>query len=211
MTYLIAQILLCLLIAFLLGVVLGYLLCKMCRCGKAKSCDADNNEDTMSAALASAYVEDDDTATIDLDTNVDLDGEGYDIETLEGIGPQTGELFRGYGVSTVGDYLRKLHTPSSREQAAKDLDILVKPLHDWASMSDLLRVEGIDHQNAELIYAAGVSTVGQLANSNASELVDEMSAVNSAGKQSIAPTVPATDDVSDWIARARGMSPVISI
>lgn len=210
MIYLITQILLCLLIAFLLGMLLGYLLCKICSCGKAK-CKADVETDASAAALASAFIEEDDTAMINLDTNVDLDAEGYDIETLEGIGPQTGELFRGYGVATVGDFLRKLHTPSSREQAAKDLNILAKPIHDWASMSDLLRVEGIDHQYAELAFTSGIMTVSQLAHSNMDELVAEMTTVNEAGKQAIAPSVPSADEVNEWISRARGMSPVVSI
>ena len=228
MTYLITQILLCLLIAFLLGLLLGYLLGKMCN--RKTSCDKQHYEDdhdddaSASATVAgsdastaqgfvSSYVEEEvaETAMIALDTNVDLDADAYLIETLEGIGPQTGNLFRGYGIASVGDYLRKLHKPMAREQAAKDLNILVKPVHDWASMADLLRVEGIDHQYAELAYATGVATVGQLASCNSDELVAEMDAVNNAGKQAIAPTVPSADEVQDWIARARGMSPVITI
>lgn len=217
MAYLITQILLCLLIAFLLGMLLGYLLCKMCGCAKQSSVatddvDSDLEEDVDPAEYGAAYIDDlEETTTIDLDTNVDLDSDAYHIETLEGIGPQTGELLRGYGVATIGDFLRKLHTPASREDAAKELNILVKPLHDWASMADLLRVEGITHQYAELAYMVGITTVSQLANSNADELVVEMEAVNNAGKQLIAPNVPSADEVLDWIARARGMSPVVSV
>ncbi len=214
MTYLIVQISLCLLIAFLLGMLLGYLLCKICCGGKGKANNAATNDDmtAKTSSFVSSYVDDvDDTATISLDTNVDLDSDGYDIQTLEGIGPQTGDLLRGYGISTVGGLLRKLHTPASREQAAKDLNILVKPIHDWASMSDLLRVEGIDHQCAELAYMTGISTVLQLANSNAAELVAEMEVVNKAGKQTIAPTVPTIDEVNDWVTNAKNMSPVVTV
>ncbi len=221
MTYLITQILFCLLVAFLLGLLIGWLLCKLCGCCKKNKNCADATCDTTSAtaavaaapvAAAAGFVSDyDDTVTINLDTDVDLDSDAYAIETLEGIGPQTGNLFRGYGVPTVGDYLRKLHKPMQREEAATELNILVKPLHDWASMSDLLRVEGIDHQYAELAYAAGVQTVGELGRGDASHLQNEMERVNSAGKQLIAPTVPTVSDVSDWIARARIMSPVVSV
>lgn len=218
MTYLITQILLCLLIAFLLGLLLGYLLCKMCGCNKSKKCcpkdgaEKGANKKEGATNFSSPYVDDvDDMAMINLDTNVDLDGEGYDIETLEGIGPQTGDLFREYGVSTVGDFLRKLHTPVSRENAAKDLNILVKPIHDWASMSDLLRVEGIDHQYAELAYTSGIFTISQLAKANAEELLAEMETVNSAGKQTIAPTLPTLDEVNEWISHAKNMSPVVTV
>ena len=147
----------------------------------------------------------------DLDTDVALDSDAYAIQTLEGVGPKTGDLFRGYGVASVGDYLRKLHSPERREQAADDLGILAKPLHEWASMSDLLRVEGIDHQYAELTSAAGIGTVADLAHSEADALAAKMEEVNKAGKQLIAPTSPSADEVNGWIARARGMKAVVSI
>ena len=212
MIYLITQILLCLLVAFLLGLLVGYLLCKLF-CGSKKNNHSVDTDDNLAAAgFVSPYVDDeDDTAMISLDTDINLDEEIYDIETLEGIGPQTGDLFRGYGISSVGDFLRKLHSPSSRKQAAKDLNILEKPLHDWASMSDLLRVVGIDHQYAELAHAAGIKTVGELGRSDAEYLTAEMVRVNSAGKQLIAPTAPSSDVVSDWINTAKDMSPVVSV
>ena len=180
MTYLISQIFLSLVVAFILGLLFGFLLCKIFCKKKVEryethddEYDHDNNHDhdfqdeveeessfrgagaaatTAGAAHAATSYGDDaeEMAMINLDTNIDLDADEYLIETLEGIGPQTGNLFREYGVHTVGDFLRKLHRPASREQAAKDLNILVKPLHNWASMADLLRVDGLDHQAAEL-------------------------------------------------------------
>jgi len=224
MTYLISQIFLSLVVAFLLGLLLGYLLCKFFACkgsrqenAKAVKASGVVNADEVSVDDIADELTDDlpddaeEMVSIDLDTNVDLESDEYLIETLEGIGPQTGNLFREYGVHTVGDFLRKLHKPSSRKQAADDLNILVKPLHDWASMADLLRVEGIDHQWAELTYATGVETVGQLANSNADDLADEMETVNNAGKQHIAPTLPTAEQVGEWIAKAKKMSPVITV
>jgi len=199
MTYLITQMLICLLIAFLLGLFLGWLLGKMCckkgTCGKV-------------AAVAPSV---DLSPLTNLDTSVDLDGSGYDIETLEGIGPQTGKLFRGYDVPSVGAYLRKLHAPALRDKAASDLGIKIEPIHEWASMSDLLRVDGLDHQHSELAFRSGISTVGELANSDSSTLTAKMAQVNKAGKQLIAPTVPTVEQVSAWISQARGMKAVVTV
>jgi hypothetical protein len=248
MTYLISQIFLSLVVAFILGLLFGYLLSRIFgrkhqdvyHTNEDDYGDADDVDDidsglddhvheevpsfrpagataaaaTATAGAAHAAFDDDDAAemaTISLDTSVNLDADEYLIETLEGIGPQTGNLFREYGIHTVGDFLRKLHRPASRDQAAKDLNILVKPLHDWASMADLLRVEGIDHQWAELTLATGITTIGELANSNANDLVAEMTTVNSAGKQLVAPTVPNVDQVNAWINKAKNMSPVITV
>jgi predicted flap endonuclease-1-like 5' DNA nuclease len=239
MTYLISQIFLSLVVAFILGVLFGFLLSRIFGGKKQVVYQTDeNNYDeenhdgygqatatTSSAATAavasstasaqdfvSSYDDDaEDMATINLDTDVNLDADEYLIETLEGIGPQTGNLFREYGIHTVGDFLRKLHRPASREQAAKDLNILAKPLHDWASMADLLRVEGLDHQMAELAHASGITTVGELASANAVELAAEMDTVNNAGKQLIAPTVPSAEELQSWIDKAKTMSPVITV
>lgn len=220
MTYLIVQILTGLFIAFILGLILGMLLHKIiggCKC-KKQCCNEDDTtpknkvEKNLSSSVGIVQpLEDGDDVVISLDTDIDLDGDAYGIETLEGVGPQTGDLFRGYGVASVGDYLRKLHNVAQRKQAALDLNILIKPLNDWASMCDLLRVEGIDHQFAELMLAAGVETVGHLANSDASTLMSRMEEVNSAGKQLIAPELPTHDQVADWVARAQGMAQVISV
>ncbi len=211
MTYLITEIAIHLLIAFLIGLFFGWLFAKMCGAGKCKRNHEDSDPTSVSALVSNAFEDEDDTATISLDTTVDLDADAYGIETLQGIGPQTGDLFRGYGVNSVGDYLRKLHAPHAREQAAKSLDILVQPLHNWASMSDLLRVEGIDHQHAELAFSVDVLTVADLAHSDAAALVAKMDQVNNEGKQLIAPTVPDVAQVQSWIGRAKTMSPVVSI
>ena len=216
MTYLILQMLFCLIVAFILGLIIGYLLCKICKKCSNGNCQKRNKEvkqspAAMAAAGISSLVSDDDDAVINLDSNVNLDGDDYEIQTLEGIGPQTGDLFRGYGIATVGDFLRKLHTPASRENAAKDLNILVDPIHKWASMSDLLRIEGIDHQFAELVTAVNVKTTFDLSHSDANTLTAKMEEANNAGAQLIAPTTPTTDQVASWIAQAKNIATVVTV
>ncbi len=213
MTYLITEIWIALIVAFLIGMLLGFLLCKIC-CGKNKTVkkekqDKSNSKEDNYAALAE-MVEETGDAVIDLDSSVDLEAEAYNVQTMEGIGPSTGDLFRGYGVATVGDYLRKLHAPHQREQASKDLNILRKPLDNWASMADFLRVDGIDHQFAELLQASGLATIKELANSDAAHLAKHMDEVNKSGKQLIAPTSPSSDQIENWIGQARGMAQVVT-
>ena len=215
MTYLITQMFICLLIAFFLGLFLGWLLGKMC-CKKKHStesttCNTESTTCNIESAAAVAAPSVNLLPLTDLDTSVDLDSSAYDIETLEGIGPQTGKLFRGYDVPSVGAYLRKLHSAALREKAASDLGIKVNPINEWASMSDLLRVDGIDHQHSELAFHSGINTVGELGASDASTLTAKMEQVNNAGKQSISPTVPTQEQVSTWIGQARGMKAVVTI
>ncbi len=215
MIYLSVQIFVGLLVAFVLGVLLGGLLGRLC--GRCRFCGGADKSDTAlkrkaptAASLAAIEPgEADVDEGIALDTSVDVDGAGYEIESLEGIGPQTGQLLRGYGVASVGDYLRKLNLPAAREKAAKELNIKAQPLHDWASMADLLRVEGVDHQFAELAYASGIRSVLELAQTDAAVLAAKMDTTNKAGKQLMAPHAPSVEQVEDWVTRAKGMKSVV--
>jgi exopolysaccharide biosynthesis protein len=226
MTYLIMHMWFCLIIAFLLGAVLGYLLCKIFCKNKVnirtvETVDALLDDEAFDdipdmppglTANIAAYDPQDLVFIEELDTDINLDNEkDYGIQTLEGIGPRTGDLFRSIGVSTVGDYIRRLHSPALRRKAAEDLGIKIDPLHEWASMSDLLRIEGIDHQFSELMHASGILTVADLANSGANLLVTKMESVNNAGPQLISPSVPTADQLKSWIKRAKTMTAAVSV
>lgn len=221
MSYLISQMWLCLLIAFVLGAILGYLWCKIFCCGSKNNDNSYDNLDlrerdlmpakTVAAAPVSAAMvapEPEPQAAI---IPSHLDGDDYVIETLEGIGPQTGKQFRSIGVATVGDYLRHLHTAEQRDDAAEKLEIRVKPLHAWATMADLLRIGGVNHQYSELLQESGILTIGQLADSEARSLTAKMEEVNVAGKQKIAPEAPSLSEVSAWVKEATTMGDIISL
>ncbi len=210
MLYLITQMWICLLAAFLLGLILCWLCSRKCKCKDCCGKKNLNNENSGVAPLMSSTKSSAKVDVTDLDTLVDLGGEDFAIETLEGIGPRTGQLFRGVGIATVGDLLRKAHSQSLRDDLANKLEIKVEPLNDWAGMSDLLRIKGMDHQASELAYATGAYNVETLANWDATNFVDAMNTKNNAGPQLIAPTVANAEQVSDWISQAKNMKAVVT-
>jgi len=211
MIYLISHITFSLFIAFLLGLWMGYLLFKKKEASSALE-DVLPLEGNITVQEATdPNIENAPLAAEDYMSDVDLDGNDYAIETLEGIGPKTGSMFRDFGIATIGDYLRRLHEPGAREKASEELNILIKPLNNWASMADLLRVGGMNHQFAELAYATGVLTVGELASSNAASLAAKMERTNKAGRQNIAPEAPNADMVADWIERAKSLPPLVIV
>ncbi len=212
MLYLIIQMWICLLLAFLLGLLLGLFLKKSKKCTRnhadnTHSHDTSGNTGVNSLMAAAPAVN---TEVTDLDTLVDVDGEGYIIETLEGIGPKTGELFRSVGIATVGDLLRKAHSQSLRDKLANKLEIKVEPLNDWAGMSDLLRIKGMDHQSSELAYSTGAYNIEELAKWEPANFVNSMEAKNNSGPQLIAPSVAPVDQVADWIAQAKNIKSIVT-
>ena len=142
---------------------------------------------------------------------VNLSGKGYEIETLEGVGPKTGKALRAINIATVDDFLKKAQMASSRSDIAKKISVRPKMVDSWASMSDLLRIKGMDHQSAELMHASGITTIADLAKQTPSRFITKMTKVNNAGKRSIAPEIPSKTNVSDWISQASKMKAVIEV
>ncbi|GEM_PF-1499569 len=149
------------------------------------------------------------TGDVDLDTAVNLNGKGYEIETLEGVGPKTGIALRDININTIADFLKNGHLASQRSSIAAKIAVRPKMVDSWASMSDLLRVDGVDHQAAELMHKSGLKTVADLAKQDSSSFITKMEETNTAGKRSIAPEVPSTDSVNSWIDQAKSMKAVV--
>lgn len=226
MFYLILQMLFCLIIAFLLGCLVGFFFCKVfCKTNKKtkviKNNDANqilsdtetdlNDYDDIDDTMFDVPDPDSVDGFEDIDADQPLDDAKFTIDRLEGIGPRTAALFAKKDVRTIGDYLRKLNTPNAREDMAKDLDIKVQPIHDWASMADLMRIDGVDHQYAELLYVSGIQTIRQLADSDATILTNALAQTNLDGKQRISPEDPSLDMVEHWVSRARDKKDVVRV
>ncbi len=232
MSYLIAQIFFCLLIAFLLGLFLGWLLFR-CRRHEHNGVCRDNNANgnithtaapvqtpapvaevtapkpsspPVSAGFSADMLA---PAAPSLDTRVELTGQAYDIETLEGIGPKIGERMREAGMETIKDFISRARLPEHREQIAQLARVMRSDVDLWAGMSDLMRIPGLNHQASELIYKTGVKTAEELGAVNASEFKEKAEAVNAAGAKRIAPTVPALEEFMNFIAIAKQLKPFV--
>ena len=138
-----------------------------------------------------------------------LAGQGYEVETLEGVGPKTGKALRAAGIATLADFLLKGYKPQQRAEIATQISVRPKMIDSWASMSDLLRIEGVDHQTAELMVKSGVLTVTDLTTQQAESLQQVMEKTNKAGKRSIAPSVPSSEHIQQWIQAASKLKPVV--
>lgn len=132
----------------------------------------------------------------------------YKIEEIEGIGGTYGEKLSGAGIATTEGLLEACGTPAGRKSLAESAEISEKMLLTWANMADLMRINGVGKQFAELLEAAGVDTVKELKHRNAANLAEKMTEINE--EKNLTNGAVSEAQVSGWIEQAKTMDPAIS-
>lgn len=123
------------------------------------------------------------------------------IEDVEGIGPATGAKFTAAGVKNTDALLEKGCTKAGRKALAAATGLSEAAILKFVNMADLYRVKGIGSEYSELLEAAGVDTVPELATRNCANLCAKMAEVNAAKK--LVRALPAEKTVEGWIANAK--------
>lgn len=127
---------------------------------------------------------------------------------IEGIGPVYAEKLRAAGLATVEALLEHGATPKGRESLAEKTGISGHLILEWVNRADLFRIKGVGEEYSDLLEAAGVDTVPELAQRNAENLHAKFVEVNAAKK--LVRRLPTQSQVTDWIAQAKGLPRAIS-
>lgn len=230
MGYLISQMWLCLLLAFLLGLLIGWLLGRNC-CSKrvttledeyklklsqaeedrdrfrgkndelsASLAEWQNNSGSVSASTAPAHF----ASMAAAETGM---GWPYPVEEVEGIGPTYGQRLRSLDIENTADLLEKCCEASEQTETSKHVKVEPFVVGKWVSMCDLMRIPGIRGQFAELLEASGIASTGELARQEGATLAATLARVNA--EEHRTPTVPDVDEVSRWVESAKGISTMI--
>ena len=131
-----------------------------------------------------------------------------DIEEIEGIGPAFAEKLRGADLSSIEALLEKGATSEDRAALVEATGIDHARVLRWVNHADLMRVGGVGPQFAELLEAAGVDSVPELAQRNVENLVTALTETNEA--RNLVERVPSADEVTDWIEQAKALPRVVS-
>lgn len=132
----------------------------------------------------------------------------YKIDEIEGIGPAYAAKLKDAGIDTTDDFLKLCCDAKGRDSMAESTGISEKLILSWANMADLMRVNGIGRQYAEVLHAAGVDTIKELRTRNAENLAAAMKQVND--EKNLANASPSATVVEDWISKAKTMDPLIT-
>ncbi|MCQ2206618.1 MAG: DUF4332 domain-containing protein [Paludibacteraceae bacterium] len=132
----------------------------------------------------------------------------YKIEEIEGIGPVYAEKLIAAGIKTVEALLENCAKKSGRTKLAEETGISEKLILTWTNHADLMRINGVGGQFAELLEAAGVDTVKEFRNRVAANLQPKLEEVNE--QKHICGRVPALSEVERMIAQAKELEPKMS-
>jgi predicted flap endonuclease-1-like 5' DNA nuclease len=132
----------------------------------------------------------------------------YDVEEIEGIGKAFAAKLKAAGVADTSALLARAASPKGRAALAEATGIPAKLVLGWANKADLMRVKGIGEEFSDLLEAAGVDTVTELATRNADNLHKALATTNEARK--LVRQLPALRTVESWIAAAKDLPRVMT-
>lgn len=125
------------------------------------------------------------------------------ITDIEGIGEAYAVKLRQAGVSTTESLLQKGGTPKGRQELAKATGFSTKMILNWVNRADLYRVNGIGAQYSDLLEAAGVDTVPELATRKPEALLETLAKVNE--KKNLVNLMPGLSRVEAWVKQAKSL------
>ncbi len=130
------------------------------------------------------------------------------LEDIEGIGASYAEKLKQAGLASTDALLNAGATPKERADLATATGISEKLILRWVNMSDLFRIKGVGEQYSDLLEAAGVDTVMELAQRKPENLQAKMVEVNEGKK--LVRRVPTQAEVSDWVEQAKALPRMVS-
>ncbi len=132
----------------------------------------------------------------------------YKVIDIEGVGGVYAEKLNAAGIVTAAQLLDKCATPAGRKALEEETEISGKLILRWCNHADLFRVKGVGPQFAELLEAAGVDTVKELAHRKAENLAAKMLEVNAEKK--LVRRVPVVAEVQRMVDYAKELPGVLT-
>ncbi len=130
------------------------------------------------------------------------------ITDVEGIGQAFGSKLESAGVPSDTELLKQGCDRKGRKAIAEKTGLGEHQILKWVNRADLSRVKGIGAEYSDLLEEAGVDTVPELAQRNATNLHAKMAAVNEA--KSLVRKMPTENQVADWVNQAKELPRVIN-
>ncbi len=130
------------------------------------------------------------------------------LEDLGGLTRAQAHALRGAGVRNLDELREAARAPHDRRSLAKRAGVDADVILEAARHADLCRVAGVGPDTADLLVRAGVRSVGELSEHQASDLARRCQERISERKRRRA-RMPSVGALHRWITRANSLPPGI--
>ena len=130
------------------------------------------------------------------------------IVEVEGIGAVYARKLADAGLRTTDDLIKVAGGAAGRKKLADSTGIDEAKILQWVNRADLMRIKGIGGEYSDLLEAAGVDTVKELATRVPANLQAKLAEVNEA--QKLVRRVPSESVVSGWVSEAKSVPSLVT-
>ncbi len=123
------------------------------------------------------------------------------LDYIEGIGTEYSQKLAQAGITTTGKLMVEAITRKGRQELAEKSDIPEALLLRWVNHIDLYRIKGVGSEYADLLEAAGVDSVPELAQRNPDHLHQGLVETNL--EKRLVRQEPTLEQVTGWIEQAK--------
>lgn len=129
------------------------------------------------------------------------------LTSIEGIGPRIASTLKDHGIQSVEKLLEAADTRVKRMELASATGIDEDRILRFVNHADLMRIDGVGGEYAELLEAGGVDSVAELAQRSPDRLHKKL--VDTNEKRSLVRVIPSESRVSEWVKQAKRLRRVV--
>lgn len=130
------------------------------------------------------------------------------IVDVEGIGPSYAEKLEAVGIRTTDDLLMAGASSGGRERVAAQTGISGKLILEWVNHVDLMRLDGVGSEYADLLEAAGVDSCAELSHRSAKNLAETFQELDA--ERNTVRNIPSEAVIQRWIDQAKELDKVVT-
>jgi nucleotidyltransferase/DNA polymerase involved in DNA repair len=130
----------------------------------------------------------------------------YPISEVFGLSEEHQSKLAEHRISNTDHLVRLRKDPSRMHEVSRETGFPIAQLRRWVNLAEMMAIAGIGPAHAALLHAAGVDSLGRLANRDPRKLAARL--VDAARLNREAPTPPSPRTLARWIVAARELESV---
>lgn len=129
------------------------------------------------------------------------------LSEIEGLDESMEQKLKSAGITSEEELVAASATKENRTDLAMKIEVPEKVILKWANRADLARINGVGIEYADLLEAAGVDTIPELAQRKADHLLSKLTAVNE--EYEFVKKLPTENQLEDWIFQAKELPRIL--